>query len=68
MLFSYFELCKSLCLLPHGVCVLMVTALRKHPRDSAGGATKVSRKSVRLNVKIKTFKEPDEEIAKVRVG
>lgn len=33
-LFSYFELCKSLCLLPHGVCVLMVTALRKHPRDS----------------------------------
>lgn len=50
-----------MCLPPHEVCVLMVIAVKKHPSDSAGGATKVSRKSVRLDVKMNTFRGPEEE-------
>lgn len=60
-LLFHFESCKSKCVFPHGVFVLMAIAIKRRPSDRAGGATKVPRKRVQLDVQMNTFKEPDEE-------
>lgn len=39
----------------------MAIAIKRRPSDRAGGATKVPRKRVQLDVQMNTFKEPDEE-------